>query len=78
MAQKYEIFHEVGWDDDLQCPTYDKLTTVKNEQAALTFVHDLDNIGKYGDMFIRMKTQGEFKYYSEKGGMSGWSENKPT
>lgn len=66
MAQKYEIFHEVGWDDSSQSPEYEKLTTLKNEQAAFAFIRDLDNVGKYGNMVVRMKHQGEFKTYNER------------
>ena len=69
MAQKYEIFHEIGWDDSSQCPEYDKLTTLKNEQAAFAFIRDLDNVGKYGNMIVRMKYQGEFKTYNEQTNM---------
>lgn len=66
MAQKYEIYHETGWDEATQSPTYEKLTTVKNEQSAIDFVNDLDNIGQYGNMFIRMKSKGNIWTYNEK------------
>ena len=66
MAQKYEIYHETGWDESTQSPTYEKLTTVKNEQSAIDFVNDLDNIGQYGNMFIRMKSKGNILTYNEK------------
>lgn len=66
MAQKYEIYHETGWDDSDQSPTYEKLTTVKNEQSAIDFVNDIGNIGKYGNMIIRMKSKGSVWTYNEK------------
>lgn len=68
MAQKYEIFQDVGWDEATQSPIYERLTTVKNEQAAFGFIHDLDNIGKYGDMVVRLKTNGQYKTYNERTG----------
>lgn len=66
MAQKYEIYHETGWNDSDQSPTYEKLTTVKNEQSAIDFVNDIGNIGKYGNMIIRMKSKGSVWTYNEK------------
>lgn len=66
MAQKYEILHEVGWDETTQSPEYERLTTVKNEQSAFDFVNDLDNIGKYGNMMIRLKAKGNIWTYNEK------------
>lgn len=66
MAQKYEIYHETGWDELNQSPTYEKLTTVKNEQSAIDFVNDLDNIGKYGNMTIRLKSKGQVWTFNEK------------
>ena len=66
MAQKYEIYHETGWDENSQSPTYERLTVVKNEQAAFEFVNDLDNIGKYGNMIIKMKSKGNLFEYNEK------------
>lgn len=66
MAQKYEILHEVGWDEATQSPEYERLTTVKNEQAAFDFVNDLDNVGKYGNMMIRLKAKGSIWTYNEK------------
>lgn len=65
MAQKYEIYHETGWDDTNQSPTYEKLTTVKNEQSAIDFVNDLDNIGKYGNMIIKLKSKGQIWTFNE-------------
>lgn len=65
MAQKYEILHEVGWDDRTNTPEYDKLTTIKNEQAAINFIHDMGNIGKYGNMVIRTKSNGVTWTYNE-------------
>ena len=68
MAQKYEILHEVGWDDSTQSPEYERLTTVKNEQSAIDFVNDVDNIGKYGNMMIRMKSNWNIWTYNERNG----------
>ena len=68
MAQKYEIYHETGWDESSQSPEYERLTTVKNEQAAIAFVQDLDNIGKYGNMIIKMKNKGQMLIYEERTG----------
>lgn len=65
MAQKYEILHEVGWDDRTNTPEYDKLTTIKNEQAAINFIHDMGNIGKYGNMVVRTKSNGVTWTYNE-------------
>lgn len=70
MAQKYEIYHETGWDESKQVPEYERLTTVKNEQAAISFIQDLDNIGKYGNMIIKMKSNGQMLTYNERTG--GW------
>lgn len=68
MAQKYEIYHETGWDETSQSPEYERLTTVKNEQAAISFVQNLDNIGKYGNMIIKMKSKGQMLTYEERTG----------
>jgi len=68
MAQKYEIYHETGWDEDTQSPEYERISTVKNEQAAIDFATNIDNIGKYGNMLIRMKSNGNFWTYNEKNG----------
>ena len=66
MSQKYEILHEVGWDSLSQSHSYERLTTVKNEQAAIDFVSNVNNIGKYGDMIIRMKSNGNIWTYNER------------
>lgn len=66
MAQKYEIYHETGWDEATQSPKYEKLTAVKNEKSAIDFVNDLDNIGVYGNMIIKMKSKGNVFIYNEK------------
>lgn len=68
MAQKYEIYHEVDWDEASQSPEYERLTTVKNEHAAIDFVNDLDNIGKYGNMIIKMKSKGSLLTYNDRKG----------
>lgn len=68
MQQKYEILYETGWSNSTQSPKYEKLTTIKNEQAAIDFVNDINNIGKYGDMIIRMKSNGTLKTYNESTG----------
>lgn len=69
MAQKYEIYHETDWDEASRSPVYERLTTIKNEQAAIQFVQDLDNIGKYGNMQIRHKTGGLSQVYNERSGV---------
>ena len=66
MAQKIEILHEVGWDTKTNAPEYERLTTVKNEQAAISFVNDLDNIGIYGNMIARIKHGGSYLVYNER------------
>ena len=68
MAQKYEIYHEVGWDETTQSPEYERLTTVKNEQAAIEFVNDLNNVSKYGDMIIKLKSKGKVWSYDDRTG----------
>lgn len=65
MAQKYEIYHEIGWDEKKQSSEYEKLMTVKNEQAAFQFVEDIENIGRYGNMIIKMKAKGNTLTYNE-------------
>ena len=64
MAQKYEIYSETGWNESTQSPEYERLTTVKNENAAIDFVNDIDNIGKYGNMLIKMKSDGMNKTFN--------------
>lgn len=66
MAQKYEIYHETGWDESNQSPEYERISTVKNEKAAIDFATNIDNIGKYGNMIIRMKSKGSIWTYNEK------------
>ena len=68
MAQKYEILQETGWNENSQSPEYERISTVKNEQAAIDFVNDINNIGKYGDMIIRMKSKGNVWIYNEHNG----------
>lgn len=68
MAKKYEIYHETGWNESEQSPEYERLTTVKNENAAIDFVNDIDNIGKYGNMLIKMKADGRMLTYNERYG----------
>ena len=65
MAQKYEILYESGWNDQANKPEYEKLTTMKNEQSAVEFVNDIDNVGKYGNMIIRVKAGGKTYIYNE-------------
>lgn len=65
MAQKYEIYHETGWDESTQSPEYERLTTLKNEQAAFDFINDLDNVGKYGNMIIKLKSKGNIWTFNE-------------
>lgn len=69
MAQKYDIYHEVDWDESTQSPEYERLTTVKNERAAIDFVNDLDNVGKYGNMIIKMRSNGNMLTYNERKGI---------
>ena len=63
MAKKYEILHEVGWDEISSQPEYERLTTIKNERDAVDFVNDLNNIRKYGNMIIRMKDNGNWNFF---------------
>ena len=65
MAQKFEIYREVGWDDRLGETEFEKLTSMKNEQAAIDFAGDINNIGKYGNMLVFKKTNGKVYFYSE-------------
>lgn len=65
MAQKYEIYREVGWNDRLGETEFEKLTSMKNEQAAIDFAGDINNIGKYGNMLVFKKTNGKVYFYSE-------------
>lgn len=66
MAQKYEIYHEVGWDETKQSAVYERLTTLKNEQSAIAFINDIENIGKHGNMLIKLKAKGSVWSYNEK------------
>lgn len=66
MAQKYEVFHEIGWNERTNSAEYEKLTTMKNEKAAIAFINNLDNIGKYGNMFIEAKLGGKMYMYNER------------
>ncbi len=68
MSQKYEILRETGYSTSNQSQNYERLTTIKNEQAAIDFVNDINNIGKYGDMIIRMKSKGNTWIYNERNG----------
>ena len=68
MAQKYEIYHESGWDENTNSPTYEKLTTLKNEQSAMFFINDVENLGKYGNMIVKMKHNGETLTYNDESG----------
>lgn len=65
MAQKFEIYREVGWNDRLGETEFEKLTSMKNEQAAIDFAGDINNIGKYGNMLVFKKTNGKVYFYSE-------------
>ena len=68
MAQKYEILHETGWNEETNEPEYERLTTFKNERAAVDFAIDLNNVRKYGNMLIRMKSNGNVWTYNENTG----------
>lgn len=68
MSKKYDILCETGWNESSQSPNYERLTTVKNERAAIDFTSNLDNIGKYGNMLIRMKSNGNVWTYNDKNG----------
>ena len=65
MAQKFEIYREVGWNDRLGETEFEKLTSMKNEQAAIDFAGDINNIGKYGNMLVFKKINGKVYFYSE-------------
>ena len=66
MAKKYEIFQEIRFDDSDAVKEVKRLTTVKNEQTAIAFVEDIDNVGKYGDMFIQVKANGHIGTYKDR------------
>lgn len=68
MAQKYEIYSETGWDESTQSPEYERITTVKNERAAIDFATNMENISRYGDMLIRMRSNGNVFTYNDKSG----------
>lgn len=68
MSKKYDILYESGWDESSQSPNYERLTTVKNEQAAIDFATNIDNIGKYGNMLIRMKSNGNTWTFNDRSG----------
>lgn len=66
MAQKYEIYHEVDWDENNNSPVYKRLTTLKSEQAAIEFINNIDNVGKYGNMKLYSKVNGKTLIFNEK------------
>ena len=66
MAKKYEIYQEIKSDENISGVEYKRLTTVKSEQAAMAFVDDFDNIGKYGDMIIQAKVNGHTGTYKDR------------
>lgn len=68
MSNKYDIYHESGWLDNNQSPSYEKITTVKNERAAIDFATNIENISRYGDMLIRMKSGGSVWTYNDRNG----------
>ena len=68
MAQKYEIYSETGWDESTQSPEYERITTVKNERAAIDFATNMVNISRCGDMLIRMRSNGNVWTYNDKNG----------
>ena len=65
MAKKYEILQELYSEDSGASKGYKRLTTVKSEQAAISFVEDIDNIGKYGDMIVQVKANGHVGVYRD-------------
>ena len=65
MSNKYEIYRETNWVNDDQSPSYEKITTIKNERAAIEFATNIENISRYGDMIIRMKCNGSMWTYNE-------------
>lgn len=65
MAQKYEIYYEIGWDDLSMQVKYERLTTLKNENSAIDFIRDANNVGRYGTMKIRKKTKEGTYVYDE-------------
>lgn len=68
MAKKYEIYHEVGWDEVNCKPEYKKLTIFKSEDKAIDFANDIDNIGNYGNMIVTTKENGKEVVYNERKG----------
>jgi len=68
MAQKYVIYSETGWDESTQSPEYERITTVKNEREAIDFATNMENISRYGEMLIRMKSNGNVWTYNDKNG----------
>jgi len=68
MSNKYDIYHETGWLNSSQSPSYEKITTVKNERAAIDFATNMENISRYGDMLIRMRSNGYVFTYNDKSG----------
>ncbi len=68
MSNKYDIYHETGWLNSSQSPSYEKITTVKNEREAIDFATNMENISRYGDMLIRMRSNGNVWTYNDKNG----------
>lgn len=68
MSNKYDIYHETGWLNSSQSPSYEKITTVKNERVAIDFATNIENISRYGDMLIRMRSNGDVFTYNDKSG----------
>jgi len=66
MARKYEIYQELRFEDTGAIKGYNRLTTQRNEQAAIDFVEDIENIRKYGDMIIQVKANGHIGTYSNR------------
>ena len=68
MPNKYDIYCESGWLNNSQSPSYEKITTVKNERAAIDFATNIENISRYGDMLIRMRSNGNTWTYNDRNG----------
>lgn len=74
MPQKYEVYHEVGWDEKTGTAKYERLKTIKNEKEALAFANSIENIGKYGNMRIEARLGGVSYTYNEK--TESWEPKK--
>ena len=67
MAQKYEVYRK-SYNEEHTHVTLERITTTKNEQAAINFITNPANVGRYGDMKLVTKVQGQVKTYNEQTG----------